>query len=137
MAATNLKNIIGRKNDASSLLVSFIEQYKSDVSILDEEGNWIAGKPLDIASSFREAVVCEDKISGWVTGNEKSVFVSEFLGFLLKKEVDKKVLGTEVLHLYKEINLDLQFLENWPGRSKLPHCTNYAKKSMRVIRSTM
>ena len=45
MAAPGLKNIIGRKNDASSLLVSFIDQYKSDVSILDEGGNWIAGKP--------------------------------------------------------------------------------------------
>ena len=111
MAAPNLKNIIGRKKDAGSLMISFVEQYKSDVSILDETGNWLAGKPPDDAWGFRVGVFCDEKISGWVAGNEKAVFVAEFLSFLLKKENDKKNLGTEVLHLYKEINLIFNFSE--------------------------
>ncbi len=137
MAAPNLKNIIGRKKDAGSLMISFVEQYKSDVSILDETGNWLAGKPPDDAWGFRVGVFCDEKISGWVTGNEKAVFVAEFLSFLLKKENDKKNLGTEVLHLYKEINLIFNFSEKLARSIEASSIAQITlEESMRVIRST-
>jgi hypothetical protein len=48
---------------------------------------------------------------GWVTGPEKARRVAALLGHLVARESERKALGAEVLHLYREINLIHSFTE--------------------------
>ena len=48
---------------------------------------------------------------GWVSGPAGAQAVATLLDHLVTKEVERKALGAEVLHLYREINLIYSFSE--------------------------
>ena len=48
---------------------------------------------------------------GWVSGPDACRAVAALLDHLVAKEVERKALGAEVLHLYREINLIYSFSE--------------------------
>jgi class 3 adenylate cyclase len=110
MARITLKNIIGKKNDTTSPVLSLIQQISKDVWIEDDSSKILFGTPLR-EKQFEYPVKLDDEMLGWVKGNEKAQFVADLLTFLSQKEAEKKKLGSEVLNLYQEVNLIFNFSE--------------------------
>lgn len=109
MARLSLKNIIG-KNAAFALIESFIEQLKANISIEDESGKILSGNE-QLAPLHQYPITADNELLGWVKGDENALIVSNLLTVLSQKEGEKKKLGSEVLNLYKEVNLIFDFSE--------------------------
>lgn len=111
MAKLSLKNILNKDNDNISLVNSLVTEINAAVSVEDNNGKLIfsAQTTDDMSLPFQFPVLLENEILGWVKGNEKASLVAEVLSHLLKKESERKKLGTEVLNLYQEINLIFNF----------------------------
>lgn len=110
MTKFNLKSIIGKKNDASALLLSVFEQMKADVFIEDEKGKILLGNQME-TFDHQFPVVADNENIGWVKGNEKANTVADLLSHLAQKESEKKKLGSEVLTLYQDMNMIFNFSE--------------------------
>jgi class 3 adenylate cyclase len=135
MAKQSLKNIIGKKNDATSLVSSFIEQLKANVFIQDENGKLLFGNE-SITPVFEQAVIADNEIWGYVKGDEKTAIIANLLTLLLTKEAERKKLGSEVLNLYQEVNLMFNFsdkLAQTIGAVDISKIT--LEETSRVIRS--
>ena len=110
MARVSLKNILGKKSDTTFFIMSFIDKTDSSVWIEDENEKLLLGTVQpDAAFSF--PVHFDDEIVGWVKGTAKGNLIADLLVHLLTKEAERKKLGTEVLNLYKEVNLIFNFSE--------------------------
>jgi len=109
MARLSLKNIIG-KNSSFALIQSFLEQLKADISIEDENGKILSGKEQP-APSHQYPIEIDNKLIGWVKGDENAFIISNLLTLMSQKEEEKKKLGSEVLNLYQELNLIFNFSE--------------------------
>lgn len=110
MSKLSLKNIIGKKNGASALVLSFLEQLNANVFVEDENGKVWLGNPVEIPA-FQCPVTLNNELLGWVKGDEKANMLAQLLTHLAEKESEKKKLGSEVLNLYQEINLIFNFSE--------------------------
>ncbi|MEO7393669.1 MAG: adenylate/guanylate cyclase domain-containing protein [Chitinophagaceae bacterium] len=110
MARISLKNIIGKKNDASSVIVPLIEEISAGGWIEDDNGKLLIGTQKD---SFITAypVKVDEEILGWVKGNDKGLIIANLLSYISQKELEKKKLGSEVLNLYQELNVIYNFSE--------------------------
>jgi adenylate cyclase len=108
MARLSLKNIIGKKNGNTSLLLLLIEQMKADVFIEDEQEKFLAGNN-NAPISYSHPVLLEEEILGWVKGDEKAECIASLLSLLAQKDMEKKKLGSEVLALYQEVNMVFNF----------------------------
>ena len=135
MAKVSLKNIIGKKNEAVSVLLNMIEQLQINAWAEDENGKVLLGEAKNTFEATFPLLTEEEKI-GYVKGDEKAVLVAQFLNHLLQKETEKKKLGSEVLHLYQEVNLMFDFSDKL---AKTIGATEIAKTTLeeagRVIRS--
>jgi adenylate cyclase len=110
MARISLKNILGKKNETSAFMLSFIGKMNAPVWVEDENGKLLLGTvQADAVNAF--PVTFEDELVGWVKGNEKGTIIADLLVHLLGKEAERKKLGTEVLNLYQEVNLMFNFSE--------------------------
>ena len=135
MAKQSLKNIIGKKNDATSLVLSFIEQLKANVFIQDENGKLLLGSEA-INPSFEQAIMVEDEIWGYIKGDEKTEIIANLLTLLSVKEAERKKLGSEILNMYQEVNLMFNFsdkLAQTIGAADISKIT--LEETSRVIRS--
>jgi adenylate cyclase len=110
MARITLKNIIGKKNDSVSAVLSLIEQISAEVWIEDDTGKLLSGTARP-EKKFGYPVKLDNEILGWVKGNEKAQLAADLLTILSQKEAEKKKLGSEVLNLYQEVNLIFNFSE--------------------------
>ncbi|HSU29362.1 MAG TPA: adenylate/guanylate cyclase domain-containing protein [Chitinophagaceae bacterium] len=110
MARINLKSIVGRKNEATTLIRSLIEEFKSEFSIEDAEGNLLLGNK-DLTYIHQEPISIDDELLGWVKGDQRAAIIAQLLTHLVQKESDKKKMGSEVLNLYQEVNLIFDFSE--------------------------
>ncbi|MEO5649472.1 MAG: adenylate/guanylate cyclase domain-containing protein [Ginsengibacter sp.] len=110
MAKISLKNILGKNNDNLSIVNSLSTQLDASVSIEDNSGKILFSNGGQ-STQFQYPLVYENETLGWVKGNEKGAFIAQLLMHLLKKESERKNLGSEVLNLYQEINLIFNFSE--------------------------
>lgn len=110
MAKISLKNVVGRKNEASAVISRLLEQLKANVWIEDENGKVLSGNQYDSPNSVA-AVSADNETIGFVKGDEKASIIANLLSQLAQKESEKKKLGTEVLALYQEINVIFNFSE--------------------------
>src|ERR1044071_3152550 len=108
MAKFNLKSIVSKKNDSSALLLSLIKDLKAEVCIEDENGNLLLGD-AKTAAAHEHPVLVSNEIVGLVKGDENAAMIARLLGVLAEKELEKKKLGSEVLHLYQQINMIFNF----------------------------
>ena len=108
MAKLSLKNIIGKKNGNTSLLLLLIEQLKADVLIEDEQEKFLAGNN-NAPVNYSHPVLLDEEILGWVKGDEKAECIASLLCLLAQKDMEKKKLGSEVLALYQEVNMVFNF----------------------------
>lgn len=135
MAKVSLKNIIGKKNEATSLLHTMMEQLQIRAWAEDENGKLLLGtvnEPARITFPLK----ADNELVGYVKGDEKAGLIAQLLNHLLQKESEKKKIGAEVLHLYQEVNLMFDFsdkLAKTIGASDIAQTT--LEEASRVIRS--
>ena len=109
--ATGLRQIIGRQKDARQLLAVVSEALGVPVSVEDAEGALLHGAALTGDGVGRFPVTLDGTHLGWVCGPAPAQAVAALLDHLVARESEKKALGAEVLHLYREINLIYSFSE--------------------------
>ena len=108
MAKVSLRNIIGKKNDAEAVVQAMIGQMNITAWVEDPAGKVLLGEPQLLAVAEFPVMLDDDQI-GIVKGDEKSALIAQLLCHLAQKESEKKKLGSEVLHLYQEVNLMFDF----------------------------
>jgi serine phosphatase RsbU (regulator of sigma subunit)/putative methionine-R-sulfoxide reductase with GAF domain len=111
MARGELGQLIRRQPDARALLSSIADAIGAAVAIEDPDGNLLHGAPPATNGVSRFPVTFEDASLGWVTGPEEARAVALVLEHLLARSAEQQALGSEVLHLYREINLIYSFSE--------------------------
>ena len=135
MTRISLKNIIGKKNEAVAMILALIEQLNIIAWIEDDAGKILLGTARETADSIFP-VIAEEEILGFVKGEQKAAIIARLLTHLITKESEKKKLGSEVLHLYQEVNLMFDFSDKL---AKTIDAADIAKTTLeeasRVIRS--
>src|SRR5262245_40769665 len=110
MTRVALRQIIGRQSDARALVEAIEQALGAPVAVEDSEGRLLHGQPLTNGAS-RYPVVHGDARVGFVAGHAGAEAVASLLAHLTEREGERKALGAEVLHLYREINLIYSFSE--------------------------
>ncbi|HEX5651496.1 MAG TPA: adenylate/guanylate cyclase domain-containing protein [Chitinophagaceae bacterium] len=108
MSRLSIKNIIGKNTEVSTLVSSLVESLHARVFIEDEKGKLLQGEMIQDAEQ-EVAVMLDHEVCGWVKGDAHSGIIASLLTLLLRKEAEKKKLGSEVLNRYQEINLMYNF----------------------------
>ena len=110
MSRVGLKQVIGRSAEARALVDALSAALGSGMAIEDAEGRLLHGERSE-SHNQRHAVSHGEAALGWVSGTEGARAVATLLDHLVTKEIERKALGAEVLHLYREINLIYSFSE--------------------------
>lgn len=111
MPGITLKSLIGPRKDAAPVIAELLVATDEPLAIEDAEGRLLLGAPIDRPAE-RIPITQAGTVLGWVSGNRQAAAIAGLLSHLAEKEAEKKTLGGEVLHLYREINLIYNFTEN-------------------------
>src|SRR5689334_10716875 len=101
MLKLSLKSILSKKNDTTSMIASLIERLHASIWIEDNSGNILLGNRSEQPNLVKEIEV-DNEVIGFVKGDESSNIIATILDQAIKKEAEKKKLGSEVLNLYQE-----------------------------------
>jgi class 3 adenylate cyclase/AraC-like DNA-binding protein len=108
---TSLANILSRKKTIAALLRQAADFSPEHWCIEDADGHPIVGE-MPAKSAYEQPILVEGKIVGRLKSqNEGGKFVAALLENWLRQESEKRQLGSETLHLYREINLIFSFAE--------------------------
>ena len=108
MSRISLKQILGSQNGLRPVIESLALAIGHPVAVEDAAGQVLFGAA---SPGDRAAVSHDGKDLGWVTASTGAAAVATLLRFLAEKESERKALGSEVLHLYREVNLIYSFSE--------------------------
>jgi sigma-B regulation protein RsbU (phosphoserine phosphatase) len=111
MARLSLHSVIGRQPEARALVAAVAEAFGVPMHVHDADGRLLHGDGVPAEAHQRFPVVHEEQSLGWVAGPVQARALAQLLDHLVAKEVERKALGAEVLHLYREINLIYSFSE--------------------------
>src|SRR5215203_6842638 len=109
--STVLRQFIGRQRDARALVSAMAAALGAPVTIEDTDGRVLHGDGAPDVAATRFPVTHGDSSLGWVYGTEQAHAVAALLDHLVARDMERKALGAEVLHLYREINLIYSFSE--------------------------
>jgi serine phosphatase RsbU (regulator of sigma subunit) len=110
MPRITLRQWIGWQEEARALLQTLAGALGTPIAVEDNDGRLLHGKPID-GAAVRCPVMAGDLRLGWVSANEHAPTVAVMLGQLVSMESERRALGAEVLHLYREVNLIYGFSE--------------------------
>src|SRR5918994_487452 len=110
MSRLALKQLIARQEDTRALITSIAAALGEPVAIADRDGKLLHGQAQH-ANGERYPVSLAGKELGWVSGANSARTIATVIDHLLSKEAERKALGAEVLHLYREVNLIYSFSE--------------------------
>ena len=110
-SAPSLKNLFARSAEVTDLLRVALEA-NEDVPfwVENEKGVLLFGVPTAGPAGTHE-VKAEGELLGRVYGGPPAAYIARMLTQMVRQESEKKKLGAEVLHLYREINLIYNFSE--------------------------
>lgn len=101
----SLTNLFSRKKQLTAILEQASMAIRGAWCIENLEGQLLWGAECP-AGAPTHAIQVEQDIVGWVKGQGPGAgFVAAMLNQWLRQETEKKQLGAEALHLYREINL--------------------------------
>jgi sigma-B regulation protein RsbU (phosphoserine phosphatase) len=109
VSRVTLRQVFGGTAGTRDVLGTFGETLGIRYAVEDREGRLLFGGAEPASSRF--PVTWHGLEIGWVLGPEPARAVVPLLEHLLAREVERKALGTEVLHLYREVNLIYSFSE--------------------------
>src|SRR5262245_66540227 len=110
MAAVRLGNVVGPKTEASRVIRELAAALNAPLVIEDADGKLIHGDAAT-RNGVRYPITSAGAGVGWLTGSDRAAAVAASVEHLLARETERRALGTEVLHLYREINLIYSFSE--------------------------
>lgn len=110
MAQPTLKSLLGKRSPTGTWLQSWTAMINLELAVEDTGQNILFGTLLN-GHSKAFPVLLDEEVAGWVKGDERASAVAHLLSLMLQKEAEKKKLGTEVLHLYQELNVIYNFSE--------------------------
>jgi len=110
MSRVGLKQVLGRSSDARALVDALAEALGATVAVEDAEGRLLLGERAG-GDAARVPVKHGESGVGWVSGPGHAHAIARVLDHLVAREAEKKALGAEVLHLYRELNLIYSFSE--------------------------
>ncbi|MDW3651182.1 MAG: adenylate/guanylate cyclase domain-containing protein [Bacteroidia bacterium] len=110
MPKISLKSLLHKRKPTATLLQEIVQDLNISISVQDVQGKWVWGAPQE-DSSEKIPVIHENETLGWVYSNSDGRSIVALLNHLLEKESEKKQMGSEVLDLYREINLIYNFSE--------------------------
>ena len=112
MSSVALRQLIARQPEARALIAALETALGAPVAVEDAEGRLLHGRPGPGApASARFPVTSGEASLGWVSGAEPAGAIAALLTHLVSREAERKALGAEVLHLYREVNLIYSFTE--------------------------
>ena len=88
---------------------TLVSQSKNGLVILDQDGSVILGQLTQDSAGYE--VIADDAVIGKVIGDQQAEAIAQILQSLVNKDTEKRKLGDEVLHLYREINLIYKYSE--------------------------
>jgi hypothetical protein len=141
MASLTLKSLLGR-SAAGSVVKAVIESMGSTVSICDSSGGSLMGFAKHVADEVTEEaripIAQEDAVPGYVSGPlPQASAVALLVQHILSKEIESRSLGSEVLHLYREIHLIEQLSEQLTQVLDLSGVANCSLgQAQRLIKAT-
>jgi serine phosphatase RsbU (regulator of sigma subunit) len=110
MSRVVLKNLIGNKKEATTVVAAIADAIETGIVIEDDDGRLILGTPNGAPAARHPVSLGSDRL-GWVSGSQRAEPLAALLDLLAAKEAERKTLGQEVLHLYREVNLIYGFSE--------------------------
>ncbi|HWW84585.1 MAG TPA: GAF domain-containing SpoIIE family protein phosphatase [Vicinamibacterales bacterium] len=110
MTRVALRNVIGPRHDANRVIRELAAALDTSLAVADIDGRLLHGDATD-ASASRHPIVIDGIDVGWVAGPDRTRVVATVIEHLLERERERKALGSEVLHLYREVNLMYGFSE--------------------------
>ena len=110
MAQSTLKSLLGKRSETTAWLLSWIEMTKTAIVVEDVQHNILIGTSTEQEQQIFP-VTLDNETAGYVKGDAPAQNIAGLLSLMLQKEADKKKLGTEVLHLYQELNVIYNFSE--------------------------
>lgn len=108
MSRISLKHIVDDRGGFRSLLGTLSGALGGSFGIEDAAGRTVFGEPQ---SGSRVPLLHDERAIGTVSGAPHGELIAQLLQFLIEKEAERKSLGTEVLNLYREVNLIYGFSE--------------------------
>ncbi len=106
----SLRQLMRRQRDARALVSLIAESMGSPVAVEDADGQLLHGEAPSGASTRFPITQAGTRV-GWVAGGADAGLVAALLDHLVAGDAEKKALGAEVLHLYREVNLIYSFSE--------------------------
>jgi serine phosphatase RsbU (regulator of sigma subunit) len=106
-----LRHVFGRHHDARALVSAIAAAMGSPVAVEDADGRLLHGELPPAGSASRFPISHQEAGLGWVSGPAQAGTVAVLLDHLVAREVERRALGAEVLHLYREVNLIYSFSE--------------------------
>ena len=104
MSSINLRKLLVRDKDVSSLITNLIATLGGAIGIQDVGGALLLGQDAG-AASHKYPLALDDQLLGWVIGDEKAAAVAAIVSYIANREHEKKSLAREVLDRYRELNL--------------------------------
>jgi AraC-like DNA-binding protein len=110
MKKLTLAGLLTPKRDLAALLQQLIQSTGARIWVEDPAGTPVFGSRQQEPSQ-KHPVKCDHELLGYVCGEEQAGLIADWLSQWALQEEGKKKLGTEVLHLYRELNLIFSFSE--------------------------
>jgi serine phosphatase RsbU (regulator of sigma subunit) len=106
----DLSRLLRPTRDEHALMTALAAAFGEAFAIEDHDGRLLHGEPLR-APAVRHPITVDGSGIGWVSGARSAGNVAALIEHLMTRESERKALGTEVLHLYREVNLIYSFSE--------------------------
>ena len=111
MAPVALKQLVGPRGDAVGVVSAIADALGGAPIAIEDAGGKLLHGSAPGPDARRYAIAVDDAPAGWVYGPHGAEAIATVLSHLLAKENERKALGGEVLHLYREVNLIYSFSE--------------------------
>ena len=108
MSNPALHNLIRKRRESASAVSALVGAFGAGLAVEGPDGELLLGER---GAGPRCPVTQEGEHLGWVSGNGHAAAVASLLGHLAAREAERKTLASEVLHLYREVNLIYSFSE--------------------------
>jgi sigma-B regulation protein RsbU (phosphoserine phosphatase) len=134
VSRVGLRQVLGRPDGIRGVVDALAAALGGAVAIEDRDGRLLYGEapPAEPVPS-RVAVSHGESPIGWVTGPPHAQAMGALLDHLVVKEVERKALGAEVLHLYREINLIYSFSEKLAALLEVDRVAELALREARHL----
>ncbi len=110
MVGISLRALVSQRSGSFAAITALRETLGNDLCVVDASGKPLLGEPT--STHTRVPIHLEDAVLGYVTGSSDAArALASLLTHLAARESEGRALASEVLHLYREINLIEQLSE--------------------------